>query len=52
MKECWGLLDLTSRSFAMVVKELEGDLARIVSPSDNARDEYYGGDGEDGIIIC
>lgn len=33
MKKCWDLLDQTSRSFAMVVKELEGELARVVSRS-------------------
>jgi farnesyl-diphosphate farnesyltransferase len=27
---CWHFLDLTSRSFAMVIKELEGDLSRTV----------------------
>ena len=32
MKDCWGFLDLTSRSFAAVIKELEGDLGRVVSP--------------------
>lgn len=31
MRRCWDFLDLTSRSFAGVIKELEGDLARIVS---------------------
>jgi farnesyl-diphosphate farnesyltransferase len=31
MKKCWEFLDLTSRSFAMVIRELEGDLARVVS---------------------
>lgn len=30
MRRCWDLLDQTSRSFAMVIKELEGDLARVV----------------------
>ena len=30
MKRCWEFLDMTSRSFAAVIKELEGDLARIV----------------------
>lgn len=33
MKTCWELLDQTSRSFAMVIQELEGDLARTVSGS-------------------
>jgi len=33
MRRCWQLLDLTSRSFATVIKELDGDLARVVSPS-------------------
>lgn len=32
MRRCWEFLDMTSRSFSMVIKELEGDLARIVSP--------------------
>ncbi len=31
MQRCWYFLDMTSRSFAGVVKELEGDLARLVS---------------------
>lgn len=31
MRECWRLLDLTSRSFSRVVRELEGELARVVS---------------------
>jgi hypothetical protein len=31
MKRCWEFLDLTSRSFAAVIKELDGDLARTVS---------------------
>lgn len=31
MKKCWDFLDLTSRSFAAVIKELEGDLSRVVS---------------------
>lgn len=30
MKRCWELLDATSRSFAAVIKELEGDLCRAV----------------------
>lgn len=30
MKACWKFLDLTSRSFSSVIKELEGDLARVV----------------------
>nr|ODN93281.1 farnesyl-diphosphate farnesyltransferase [Cryptococcus depauperatus CBS 7841] len=30
MKKCWDFLDLTSRSFARVIRELEGDLARTV----------------------
>jgi hypothetical protein len=33
MRRCWHLLDLTSRSFAAVIKELDGDLARVVSLS-------------------
>jgi farnesyl-diphosphate farnesyltransferase len=31
MRRCWELLDQTSRSFAAVIKELDGDLARTVS---------------------
>ena len=31
MKRCWYFLDMTSRSFSSVIKELEGDLARVVS---------------------
>ena len=31
MRRCWAFLDLTSRSFSAVIKELEGDLARTVS---------------------
>ncbi|KAM0793423.1 hypothetical protein ACM66B_000872 [Microbotryomycetes sp. NB124-2] len=31
MKQCWKYLDLTSRSFAAVIKELEGDLARVIA---------------------
>ncbi|KAF5341218.1 hypothetical protein D9611_005929 [Ephemerocybe angulata] len=30
MQRCWAFLDLTSRSFAAVIKELEGDLARTI----------------------
>ncbi|ADV21285.1 farnesyl-diphosphate farnesyltransferase [Cryptococcus gattii E566] len=30
MRKCWDFLDLTSRSFARVIRELEGELARIV----------------------
>lgn len=30
MRKCWEFLDLTSRSFARVIMELEGDLARTV----------------------
>lgn len=37
MKKCWGYLDLTSRSFAAVIKELEGDLSRVVSRSRRRR---------------
>ena len=32
MKRCWAFLDRTSRSFAAVIKELDGDLARVVGP--------------------
>lgn len=30
MRKCWGFLDATSRSFSAVIKELDGDLARVV----------------------
>ncbi|TKY88695.1 hypothetical protein EX895_002326 [Sporisorium graminicola] len=30
MRDCWGLLDLTSRSFAAVIKELKGELSRVI----------------------
>jgi len=30
MQKCWELLDYSSRSFAMVIKQLDGDLARTV----------------------
>lgn len=30
MKDCWGFLDLTSRSFAAVIKELKGELSRVI----------------------
>ncbi|KAJ7062708.1 isoprenoid synthase domain-containing protein [Mycena amicta] len=30
MRTCWRFLDLTSRSFAAVIKELEGELARTI----------------------
>ncbi|KAF8624138.1 hypothetical protein AX17_007201 [Amanita inopinata Kibby_2008] len=30
MRHCWEFLDLTSRSFAAVIKELDGDLARTI----------------------
>lgn len=30
MRRCWDFLDMTSRSFAAVIKELEGDMARMV----------------------
>ncbi|PVF92996.1 farnesyl-diphosphate farnesyltransferase [Serendipita vermifera] len=30
MKRCWHFLDKTSRSFSAVIKELEGDLARVI----------------------
>lgn len=32
MRRCWEFLDMTSRSFSAVIKELDGDLARTVSP--------------------
>ncbi|KAK4704240.1 farnesyl-diphosphate farnesyltransferase, partial [Phenoliferia sp. Uapishka_3] len=31
MRKCWGFLDATSRSFAAVIKELDGDLSRVVA---------------------
>lgn len=33
MRDCWRLLDMTSRSFAAVIKELKGELCRVVSSS-------------------
>ncbi|KAL9935392.1 hypothetical protein V8E36_005740 [Tilletia maclaganii] len=30
MRACWGFLDLTSRSFAAVIKELKGELGRVI----------------------
>ena len=51
MRRCWDFLDLTSRSFSGVVKELEGDLARVVSfyplfrpvrPTSRSRYAQYG----------
>jgi len=30
MKSCWDFLDKTSRSFSSVIKELDGDLARVI----------------------
>ncbi|KAG8936492.1 bifunctional farnesyl-diphosphate farnesyltransferase/squalene synthase [Tulasnella sp. 408] len=30
MRECWDFLDRTSRSFAAVIKQLDGDLARTI----------------------
>ncbi|KAJ7093059.1 farnesyl-diphosphate farnesyltransferase [Mycena epipterygia] len=30
MRRCWDFLDMTSRSFSTVVKQLDGDLARVV----------------------
>ncbi|KAJ3801696.1 squalene synthase [Lentinula aff. detonsa] len=30
MRRCWEFLDMTSRSFAAVIKEVEGDLARTI----------------------
>lgn len=31
MRKCWHFLDLTSRSFSSVIKQLEGEMARVVS---------------------
>ena len=33
MRRCWELLDMTSRSFSAVIKELDGELARVVCVS-------------------
>ena len=30
MRECWSFLDATSRSFAAVIKELKGELSRVI----------------------
>lgn len=30
MRECWKFLDMTSRSFAAVIKELRGELSRVI----------------------
>lgn len=30
MRACWAFLDATSRSFAAVIKELKGELSRVV----------------------
>ncbi|PWN50592.1 putative farnesyl-diphosphate farnesyltransferase [Violaceomyces palustris] len=30
MRDCWAFLDLTSRSFAAVIKELKGELSRVI----------------------
>ncbi|KAL4400504.1 bifunctional farnesyl-diphosphate farnesyltransferase/squalene synthase [Malassezia pachydermatis] len=30
MRDCWGFLDATSRSFAAVIKELKGELSRVI----------------------
>ncbi len=32
MRKCWDLLDNTAGLYASVVKELDGDLGRVVSP--------------------
>lgn len=37
MKKCWYFLDQTSRSFSSVIKQLEGDMARVVSTGYSAR---------------
>lgn len=36
MRKCWEFLDMTSRSFAAVIKELDGDLARVVRTSSSS----------------
>ena len=30
MRKCWEFLDFTSRSFSIVIKEVDGELARVV----------------------
>lgn len=30
MRDCWSFLDLTSRSFSAVIKELKGELSRVI----------------------
>lgn len=35
MRRCWSLLEDTSRSFAAVIKEVDGDLARTVCTKGN-----------------
>ena len=30
MRACWAFLDATSRSFAAVIKELKGELSRVI----------------------
>ena len=41
MRRCWEFLDMTSRSFAAVIKELDGDLARVVRS--RCEEEYLRG---------
>jgi len=42
MRRCWELLDHSSRSFSAVIKELDGDLARVVSfPFQSRRFVYH-----------
>ena len=33
MRRCWDLLDMTSTTFSSVIKELDGELARVVRVS-------------------
>lgn len=52
MRRCWDFLDLTSRSFAAVIKELDGDLARTVRvltlfPNTRRRSHWY-----DSSLFC
>lgn len=41
MQRCWTFLDMTSRSFSAVIKELEGDLARTVRRSSSSRSSFH-----------
>lgn len=51
MRRCWEFLDMTSRSFSAVIKELEGDLARTVSTRAFYTSSFgVGGPGDVGFI--